>query len=216
MSKVVASEDYLKKKFHAWFERVGAQEDWKSFYREIEAKYETPQRFYHTFHGHIEFCIRELYRVPRKLFWNINSVELALMLHDSEMNFMGKDNEERSARFTEDICQKMHLPEEFTTQATMHVQHTDHKGMPIIRDSQFTIDIDLAILGQDEEKFDEYERNIRQEYAFVPEDVFKRERAKVLRYFLNRPSIFLTEYLIQKYEKRARRNLTRSIAKLEQ
>jgi predicted metal-dependent HD superfamily phosphohydrolase len=217
MSKAASNNNYLQKKFRAWFKRVGAQGNWKDFFQEIEEEYRTPKRFYHTFHGHIDFCVRLLYHIPRKLIWDINAVELALIMHDSEMDFMGTDNEERSAQFTEDICRRMRLSESFAHFPIMFIRHTDHKGMPIIRDSQLTSDIDLAILGQDEKKFDEYEKNIRQEYAFVPEDVFKRERAKVLRYFLNRcPSIFLTEYFVQKYEKQARKNLRRSIEKLEQ
>ena len=212
------NKQYLMKKFYQWFRRVGAQGDWKELFKEIEKEYQEPERYYHTFYGHIAFCIRELYKMPEKnMIENINTIELSLMLHDSKMSFGAKDNEERSAEFALDICRRMGLPEKFASCSAMYIRHTDHIGLPFHRDSQFGIDIDLAILGQDEKIFDEYERNIRQEYYFVQDDVFKRERAKVLKYFLNRPqSLFLTEYFSKKYEKQARKNIMRSIEKLEQ
>ncbi|MFA5993442.1 MAG: N-methyl-D-aspartate receptor NMDAR2C subunit [Parcubacteria group bacterium] len=207
-------EKYLQKKFHAWFKRVGAQGDWRSFYQEIEATYRTPQRAYHTFHGHIDFCVRELYQIPRGLIENINPLELSLILHDSEMDFMSADNEERSARFAEGICRRMGLSQEFTQKVAMHIRHTAHRDMPIDHDSQLTIDIDLAIFGQAQPVFNEYERRIRQEYAFVPEDIFRNKRAEILQWFLDKPSIYMTDYFQRKYEDKARNNLNRSIVQL--
>ena len=213
------NKQYLMKKFYKWFRRVGAQGDWKEFFKEIEKEYQEPERYYHTFYGHIAFCIRELYKIPmRDMIENIDILELSMMLHDSKISFGAKDNEERSAEFALDICRRMGLPEKFANRSAMYIRHTDHIGLPFHRDSQFGIDIDLAIFGQNEETFDEYEKNVRKEYLFVRDDeVFKKERAKVLKYFLERPqSLFLTEYFSKKYGEQARKNLMRSLAALEQ
>jgi predicted metal-dependent HD superfamily phosphohydrolase len=74
--------------------------------------------------------------------------------------------------------------------------------------------VDLSILGQDGKRFSEYERQIRQEYSWVPEAVFAAKRAEVLERFLARQWIFATEWFREKYEEQARQNLKGSISRL--
>ncbi len=81
-------------------------------------------------------------------------------------------------------------------------------------DAALLTDIDLSILGQPEKRFDEYESQIRQEYAWVPEPVYRVERAKILRKFLARKRVFATEWFQKKYEDAARQNLQSSVKKL--
>ena len=78
-------------------------------------------------------------------------------------------------------------------------------------DEALLVDVDLAIRGRPEARFDLYERQIREEYAWVPEDVFRQKRGEILRGFLGRPSIYQTEAFRAKYEAQARRNLARSL-----
>jgi len=66
------------------------------------------------------------------------------------------------------------------------------------------VDVDLSILGQSEKRFSEYEQQIRQEYAWVPQAVFASKRAEILGRFLARPGIFATEWFRTKYEQQAR------------
>ena len=81
-------------------------------------------------------------------------------------------------------------------------------------DVQLLVDIDLSILGQPETKFDEYERQVREEYEWVPEDQFVVGRSAMLKSFLDRPNIFATQFFSNKYEKQARANIARSLASL--
>lgn len=76
------------------------------------------------------------------------------------------------------------------------------------------MDIDLSILGQDRSKFDEYERQIRSEYSWVAADAFAKGRSAILSSILARPRIYSTGLFYNKYEKIARENLARSIARL--
>ena len=80
-------------------------------------------------------------------------------------------------------------------------------------DSVLLIDIDLSILGQKEDRFSEYERQIREEYSWVPGIIFRPKRASILRGFLDRPRIYSTEMFFAKYERSARANIERSLAK---
>jgi predicted metal-dependent HD superfamily phosphohydrolase len=91
---------------------------------------------------------------------------------------------------------------------------TKHDAMPDSTDSRLLVDIDLAILGAPVERFDEYERQVRQEYSWVPDALFRRKRREILEAFLARPRIFSTDYFQLKYEAQARTNLERSITAL--
>jgi predicted metal-dependent HD superfamily phosphohydrolase len=81
-------------------------------------------------------------------------------------------------------------------------------------DEKILVDVDLSILGAKSERFDEYERQVREEYSWVPAPIFRSKRKATLAEFLNRPTIFNTEKFVGVYEARARENLRRSVAKL--
>ena len=85
---------------------------------------------------------------------------------------------------------------------------------PTEPDEQILVDMDLAILGRPEPEFDEYERQIRSEYAWVPDELFAKGRTSILKSFLARPCIYTTDAFRTKYENSARENLARSIAAL--
>ena len=81
-------------------------------------------------------------------------------------------------------------------------------------DAQLLADVDLSILGREAEVFWRYEENIRKEYAWVPEDLFRRERVRILRGFLDRQHIYYHEEYRERFEARARVNLEQAIARL--
>ena len=53
----------------------------------------------------------------------------------------------------------------------------------------------------------EYERQIRQEYGWVDETVYREKRAEILAAFLKRERIYLTEWAWERYEMKAKENL---------
>ena len=91
---------------------------------------------------------------------------------------------------------------------------TRHSEVPATPDEQLLVDIDLAILGAAPARFEEYERQIRAEYGFVPETVFRDKRGEILRGFLGRPAIFSTPACTVRFEAVARANLAKAIAAL--
>ena len=70
------------------------------------------------------------------------------------------------------------------------------------------------VVDYDDAWFDRYERQVRQEYAFVSEPDWRAGRARILRVFLDRPRIFLTPEFAP-LEAPARANLERSIEALQ-
>lgn len=61
---------------------------------------------------------------------------------------------------------------------------------PTTTAEQLTMSIDLVILGEESQHFCAYDRAIRKEYSWVPIATYRQERARVLRSFLARPTIF--------------------------
>jgi predicted metal-dependent HD superfamily phosphohydrolase len=70
-----------------------------------------------------------------------------------------------------------------------------------------------SILGADEASFDEYDRAIRVEYEWAPEDAYRAARTNVLQGFLKRERIFQTAAYRSK-EGVARRNIERALERL--
>jgi predicted metal-dependent HD superfamily phosphohydrolase len=57
------------------------------------------------------------------------------------------------------------------------------------------------------ERVREYERQIRAEYAWVPQAVYAEKRAEILTGFLQREQIYLTAWARERYESQAKENL---------
>lgn len=83
-------------------------------------------------------------------------------------------------------------------------------------DAPLMVDVDLSILGAAPDRFWEYERQIRAEYAWVDDRVFAVKRAEILESFLTRPRIYSTRDFFDRLETRARANLAASICRLQQ
>lgn len=78
-------------------------------------------------------------------------------------------------------------------------------------DEQLLVDIDLSILGAAQERFAEYDRQVRAEYQWVPGFVYKMKRRAVLGAFLARPCIYGTCHFSDRCEAQARANLAWAI-----
>lgn len=81
-------------------------------------------------------------------------------------------------------------------------------------DGALLLDIDLAILGAADVDFDRYDVQIADEYAHVPAEAYRTGRTAVLRRFLDRDRLYLTDWGFARWEARARDNLARAIAAL--
>jgi predicted metal-dependent HD superfamily phosphohydrolase len=124
------------------------------------------------------------------------------------------DNEERSAELARACLSEAGVASEVAERIGALVLETRHRATLPEADAALVCDIDLSILGRPAEAFDLFERQIRQEYAMVPEPLYRRGRSEILRGFLNRASIFQTDWFRQRYEEPARANLERVLATL--
>jgi len=77
------------------------------------------------------------------------------------------------------------------------------------------VEVGKAILGAPPARFQEYEAQVRSEYAWVPDTTFRSGRANILKELLARPHLFCTMQFREQYEALARRNLRDSLAAIE-
>jgi predicted metal-dependent HD superfamily phosphohydrolase len=178
----------------------------------LTAAYAEPHRYYHN-QTHIAECLAELDQV-RHLTLQPVAVELAVWFHDAVYDPKRADNEERSAALAVRCFADAGMSDGLAETVSKLVMATKSHELFGDSDMALTVDIDLCILGQPEQRFFEYERQIREEYSWVPQNLFASKRAEILQRFLARERIFATDWFRNKYERSARRNLEASIAKL--
>lgn len=75
-------------------------------------------------------------------------------------------------------------------------------------------DIDLWILSAPPPRYREYARQVRDEFAHVPAELFAAGRRHILRGFADRPDLYRTAHARRMWQERARSNLSTEIAAL--
>jgi predicted metal-dependent HD superfamily phosphohydrolase len=208
----------MKLKPEEWedlWRRIGAKGDGRSIFQKITEAYEQKHRFYHNAE-HIAECLNELRAAENLAGDRGNEIEMALWLHDFVYDPTRNDNEQLSAVVAREVCREGGLPPDFGARVDDLIMATRHAEDPSEEAAQLVVDIDLSILGKSADRFWKYEDDVRREYSFVPEELFRTKRAEILEGFLRRESIYHTELFRDQYEKQARENLAASIARLKQ
>ena len=186
---------------------VGTGGDAVARYEELVRRWSEPHRAYHTMQ-HLGECLAQ-YESARHLAIDPDAVELAIWYHDAVYQPLASDNEEQSAK----LAMVGLRDESFARRVERLILATKHAAVPTDPDARLLVDVDLAILGQPWDRFEEYEKQIRVEFAEVPDPVFKPKRAQVLRSFLERPALYSIPEFRDRLEEKARRNLSRSLAR---
>ena len=196
------------------WEALGAQAVSGGLFNQLVRAYGEPQRHYHTLQ-HLRECLAH-WEAASALARQPEQVELALWFHDAVYDPQRSDNEERSAQWAHASVLAAGCPAELAERVAALVRATaSHEAPADDPDAQLLLDIDLAILGAVPARFDEYERQVRAEYAHVPPEAFRAGRARVLAGFLARPRLYATAPFHRALEQRARANLQRSLAALQ-
>ncbi len=181
----------------------------------LAARFAEPHRHYHTAQ-HIAECLAHFdvacSRPP--LCEHPEEVELALWFHDAIYEPRAKDNEAQSAQWALRVMHECGLARDAQARVQGLIMATCHDALPDTPDAQVLVDIDLSILGADAARFDEYENQVRAEYGWVPDFLFRRTRKKILASFLARTPIYATPHFRNQCEKKARENLARSLSAL--
>ena len=176
--------------------------------QQVVHHYASAGRAYHNLQ-HLQECLQWFAQL-RHLARHPAEVELALWFHDVIYNPQAADNERQSADMAVQFLKAQGVADPVIQRIDdlIMATRTHEASTP---DQQLLVDIDLAILAAPAPRFEEYQQQIRQEYAFVPDSLFAEKRAEVLAGFLARTRIYQTDYFYQQLESRARANLQHAL-----
>ena len=161
---------------------------------DLKARYAEPHRAYHSW-THIADLL-EQFAQNRATIGQPVAVELAVLFHDAIYDPRSATNEADSAALLARTMQERTAERDLACASALilatHRHTTDDVSAEWLDDAKLFLDMDLAILGADEKRFDAYDAAIRQEYAFVPIEDYCKRRGAILRRFLERPRLYLT------------------------
>jgi predicted metal-dependent HD superfamily phosphohydrolase len=197
---------------HLW-SALGLTGSPRPWHQRLVEAYAEPQRAYHTLQ-HLNECLIEFDAV-RPLAKEPDAVEFALWFHDAVYDPKSTENEEKSAELALKCLSQANARPWVLDRARHLILATKTHQSTADPDAALLLDADLAILGQSSDRYWQYERNIRAEYRWVDEALFRQKRSEILERFLARPVIYQTSWFRERYETSARANLAAALTRLE-
>ncbi|MFB8230586.1 DUF4031 domain-containing protein [Cellulosimicrobium sp. NPDC055967] len=141
--------------------------------------------------------------------------QLALWFHDAVHDGEAGRDEERSADLARARLAGHLGPAAVDEVVRLVLVTTDHSPAAGDRSGALVSDADLAILGSATDRYARYVRQVRAEYAHVPDDAFRTGRAAVLRGLLGGGALFRTPQGAARWEARAQSNLRDELTTLD-
>ncbi len=208
------SNEILDQSWQRCWKNLASLNQLESLKEKLIIAYNEPHRKYHTI-THLNDCLTLLNHNYSSAV-NPTEIELALWFHDSIYDVHAVNNEEMSADFASKELMKVGLPKNRIEFINELILSTKHSAAPKYTDHMIISDIDLAILGTHRSRFIEYEAQIREEYEWVSEAVFQKNRINFLSSILEREHIYYSPHFRDKFESIARDNISYSINKIGQ
>ena len=200
----------LKETFEALSSKYELTENPYSNWKYLKESYSQKNRHYHNL-DHLQNMFDDLNLVNDQIL-NIDALSFSIFYHDIIYKATKKDNEYQSALILEKALAGSKFKDvDFCMQ---QIELTKSHKLSENKETNFLLDIDLGILGQDWESYFLYTQQIRQEYKIYPNFLYKKGRRKVLNHFLEQKDIFKTSFFKEKYEQQARLNLKKELAML--
>ncbi len=181
---------------------------------DLQVWYSTPGRHYHTF-AHVEEVLAH-YRFCFHLIEKRDEVFAAILWHDAIYVVGAATNEEASAALMRREAPRwfpgmdLDFAEDLIHKTASHGQHQDEAG-----DTALFLDCDMAILGQNPDRYREYAAQVAAEWAPVaPAELYKIGRARFLQDVLGAERIYISDFWADRLEDQARLNLMNELAGL--
>ncbi|MCU0390241.1 MAG: hypothetical protein MUE81_03925 [Thermoflexibacter sp.] len=176
--------------------------------KELYQAYTHKKRHYHNI-NHIEDLLKQV-QVFEKQLIDIDTIYFATLFHDFIYDVLKNDNEAKSALYAQKVLGQLNLDTALISKVKNYILATQkHIYTENDTDLQFFLDIDLAILASEPNRYQLYTQQIRKEYSIYPDFLYNSGRKKALLSFLERERIFY--FYKQDYEIRARENIENEI-----
>jgi predicted metal-dependent HD superfamily phosphohydrolase len=138
-----------------------------------------------------------------------DAVQLAAWFHDAIYEIGRDDNEDRSAELARELLASSPMRDEV---ARLVLVTKTHKVADDDINGAVLCDADLSVLGSDALRYRAYAEAVREEYAEIPDEVFKPARADVLASLLD--GQLFTASGRERWDQLARRNIAEEITAL--
>lgn len=197
-----------------WVEALGSAPEAVQAGQDLLARYEEPHRRYHDL-LHLSEVLQALRTLAPSTPLPV-PVVCAAYWHDAVYDPTRPDNEQRSAELAAGVLTELALPAADVEAVVRLVLLTaTHDPAEDDEHGALLCDADLAVLASPPARYRTYAAGVRQEYAHLDDDVFRRGRAAVLRQLADRPRLFTTEQGFRRWDAPARRNLRDELARLD-
>ena len=173
----------------------------------MRARYAEPHRRYHTVE-HLDEVLAAVGELA-DLADDLPAVEQAALFHDAVYDPRAAPgvNEAASA----ELARAAGCDDEVVRLVLLTAGHEVGSGDC---NGAVLVDADLWILGASPERYDRYVRDVRAEHAHVGDEAWRAGRSAVLRRFLDRPRLYITDRFHHGLDAAARRNLAGELAAL--
>ena len=194
---------------------AGARDDYAGAGARLLNAYGHPSRAYHDL-AHLAEVLDHVDELAAGLDAP-STVRFAAWFHDAVYDAADPaGNEEASALMAEAVLTRLRVDPVAVAEVARLVRLTAlHDPAPEDAAGAVLCDADLAVLGSPPERYERYVAAVRQEYASVPEPMFRSGRAAVLRALSAAPTLYRTAQARERWEAQARLNLGTELARLE-
>jgi predicted metal-dependent HD superfamily phosphohydrolase len=179
------------------------------------ARHREPHRRYHTVE-HVAWVVRHVEELAAaEPAEHLDEVVAAAFFHDAVYEPGSAANERASAGVARRDLETLGWPVDRIERVAAMIEATEHGApRPATHDTAILLDADLAVLAADPAGYATYAHGVRSEYGHLDDDEWRAGRTAVLQGFLERERIFLTATAHDRWEQRARANLTAELAAL--
>lgn len=182
-------------------------------FADLVARYSANGRYYHDL-GHVKDLLDTVDEL-KSLATDFTAIRLAVWFHDVIYDPRAKDNEVKSAEYARKTLHALGLsPEVIDKVCDLILATITHQAPDGDINAQILLDADLAPLAADVAAFKQQSLALRKEYAWLSEEEFQANRARVLGGFLERDRIYQTDKLYTSLESQARRNIEKALSKI--
>ncbi len=182
-------------------------------WQEIVRRHSERHRRYHGL-DHL-IALKRLMWAHTTDIYSATPPHLAIWWHDAIYDPQARDNEERSADLARTHLTQLGVdPAKIEETCRIILMTRNHWEGGSAGDGDYFLDADIAILGAKPEIYDTYARNVRQEYAWAPDDAYRAGRSAFLTKALTWPRLFRTNVFETTYGDQARENMRRELTAL--
>ena len=192
----------------------GGRDDSASIHERLINSYCEPQRHYHTL-VHIEHCLG-MFDQCKSLVSNPDALEIAVWFHDVIFEPGRHDNEALSKELYLYLSIKAHAPELRELVGRL-IMATLHDGNSLEDDdARYMVDIDLSSFGLSWDEFLRDSDNLRLENPQLSDAEYYFNQGNFQNHLLGRERFYLSDFFSQRYESRARENLSLYFERIRQ